>query len=258
MLINIDATMDYQLCGDDTILLTIEAAGTEGQTLLENSLSIENATLHRISGAGMVGSRVWACVTGDRLRLRYHAQVVVTRSAAVLEDLAATPLHALPGDVLTYLRPSRYCESDLFADFVGLQFGHLSGGAKMAAIRQWVAAEIFYSPGSSNVATTAVNTFGSRAGVCRDFTHLVCSLARASNIPARYASVYGADVSPPDFHAVAQVWLEGAWHCVDATGMSTAESLVVIGAGRDAGDVPFMESTRPAHPLSQIIAVSKG
>jgi transglutaminase-like putative cysteine protease len=258
MLIEIDTVMDYQLCGDETVLLTLEAAATEGQTLLETSLEVENATLHRIDGESRVGGRVWAAVTTDRLKLRYRAKVDVTRSPAVLQDLGATRLCDLPGEVLSYLRPSRHAESDLFSEFVGLQFGHLNGGAKIDAIRQWVAAEIYYAPGSSNAATTAVNTFATRAGVCRDFTHLLCALARAANIPARYTSVYGADVYPPDFHAVAQVWLDGAWHLIDATGMSSPDTLVVIGVGRDAADVSFMETSYFVQPISQNIIVTRG
>jgi transglutaminase-like putative cysteine protease len=84
---------------------------------------------------------------------------------------------------------------------------------------------------------------------------MVCALARASNIPARCVSVYGAGVNPPDFHAVAQVWLEGGWHMVDATGMSSGADLVVIAAGRDASDIAFMETQSMAEMISQSVSV---
>lgn len=257
MRIEIDVHMDYQLSGEEPVLLTLEATHTDGQIIVESALDIEDATLHRIVADGMFGGRVWAFVTSDRLKVNYRAQVDVTRANVALESLAASPLHALPGEVLTYLRPSRYCQSDLFTDFVGKQFGHLEGGAKIAAILTWVAEAIAYTSGSSNATTTAVDTFKARQGVCRDYTHLVCSLARAANIPARYASVYGTHVSPQDFHAVAQVWLNDAWHLVDATGMSTADATVLIGAGRDAGDVAFMETGQWADTISQTVKVSK-
>jgi len=258
MRIDIDVSMEYQLHGDEPVLLTIEAAKTDGQTILENTLEIEGAALDRVSGEGGLGQRVWAHVTTERLKLRYRAKVEVTRPAQALENLKATPLHALPGEVATYLRASRYCESDLFGNIVTNQFGDLEGGAKIAAIRDWVEAEIAYVPGSSGAATGAIDTFISREGVCRDFAHLMCSLARAANIPARYTSVYGTEVTPPDFHAVAQVWLEGAWHLVDATGMSTADGLVVIAAGRDAGDVAFLETGQWAQLINQTVDVSRG
>lgn len=257
MRINIDVTMEYQLLSDEKVLLTIEAAKTDGQTIVENVLEIESTTLDRVNGEGGLGQRVWAHVINERIKLRYRAKVDVTRSTVALENLAATPLHALPGCVATYLRASRYCQSDLLLNFVAQQFGDLEGGAKIASILNWVTAEIAYAPGSSNNATTAIDTFVAREGVCRDFTHLVCSLARAANIPARYTSVYCADVNPPDFHAVAQVWLDGEWHLVDATGMSSADGLVVIAAGRDAGDVAFLETQQWAQLISQKVTVSR-
>jgi transglutaminase-like putative cysteine protease len=66
-------------------------------------------------------------------------------------------------------------------------------------------------------------------------------------VPARYCSVYAPGVDPPDFHAVAEVFLAdpttpggGAWHIVDATKMADPADTVKIGVGRDAADVSFM------------------
>ncbi|MFC3616754.1 transglutaminase family protein, partial [Lutimaribacter marinistellae] len=87
--------------------------------------------------------------------------------------------------------------------------------------------------------------------------HLVCALSRASGIPARYASVYGLGVDPQDFHAVAQVWLDGDWHLVDATQMCSTAEMVMIGVGRDAFDAPFMETEDEANLLAQTVAVSR-
>lgn len=257
MRLHIDVTMDYQLTGHDTVLLTLEAARTEGQTVVESVLAVEGADLTWIEQDGMPGRRVWAHVTSDRMKLRYHALVEVTRDAVAIEQLAATPMPELPGDVVSYLRPSRFCQSDLLTEFATRQFRGLEGGARIAAIADWAQSEIAYVPGASNATTSAVDSFVTRQGVCRDYAHLVCSLARAGNIPARYTSVYGADVTPPDFHAVAEVWLEGAWHLVDATGMCRPAALVVIGSGRDASDVAFMETESWAHPIWQKVDVRR-
>jgi transglutaminase-like putative cysteine protease len=256
MRINITVRMDYQLPQAEPVLLTLAAARTKGQIVEDSRLEVEDANLRWIEGEGMIGQRVWAFPTTARLNLRYEATVLVTRPQVALDRLAATAFTDLPGPVLRYLRPSRFCQSDLFTDFVTEAFGHLTGGPRIAAMRDWIRAEIAYVPGSSNPATTATDTFGARQGVCRDFAHLMCALARAANIPARYTSVYGLGVEPPDFHAVAQVWLNGSWHLVDATGMSAAEGLVVIASGRDAVDVAFMENESGAQSLRQDIAVT--
>ena len=130
-------------------------------------------------------------------------------------------------------------------------------GIKIIAIRDWVMAETTYTPGASHGGTTAVDTFQGRQGVCRDYAHLVCALSRAAGIPARYTSVYGPDVDPPDFHAVAEVWLGDAWHLVDATGMGTPDRLIIIASGRDAGDVAFMETEHWADPLHHHVSVRR-
>ena len=246
MQLNIDVILDFDLTQGDAALLMIEAAKKDGQQILGSTLNIRNAELRKLNAVGPLDQRIWALVSDNRLHTRYTASVKVTRANRALEYLAATPLDELPGDVLPYLRPSRFCPSDMFAPVVSENFAHLHGGAMISAMRDWVGAALSYVPGSSDASTSAMETYISREGVCRDYAHLVCSLARAASIPARYVSGYGPDVTPQDFHAVAEVWLDGGWHLVDATGMSTPDTLVVIGAGRDCGDVAFLETQNDA------------
>ena len=75
------------------------------------------------------------------------------------------------------------------------------------------------------------------------------ALARASTLPARYVACYAPGVDPPDFHAVAEVFLDdpntnggGTWQLVDPTGMAEPSETVKIGVGRDAADVSFLTS----------------
>lgn len=256
MRVNIDVAMDYSVTKADPPVLVLMAAEVAGQSVRESSLDIENAALRRAEGEGGIGERVWAFLEGTQMSLRYRATVDVERHAIGLNGLAAEPMHALPNDVFTFIHPSRYCPSDLLASFAEREFGHLQGGEKIAAMAQWIAGALKYVPGSSGPATTAIDTFVSREGVCRDYAHLLCGLARAASIPARYTSGYSAGVTPPDFHAVAEIWLDGAWHLVDPTGMSSPANFVVIGSGRDAGDIPFMETEKPALLISQSIDVT--
>lgn len=256
MRLQIDVDMQYGLGGDPMVLLNIEVARTAGQVVVQDKLSVDFATLTRNTGEGGTGQRTWACVTSDQMWLKYAATVDVAAPTAPLESLSAAAIETLPGEVFTYLRPSRFCQSDLFQSFVAKRFGTLEGGAKVAAIRDWVGSELHYIPASSHAETTVVETFTSREGVCRDFAHMVCALARAARIPARYASVYGPNVNPQDFHAVAQVWLDGDWHMVDATGMGQPGELALIATGRDAHDIPIMETQTPAFLQFQQVRVS--
>ena len=98
-------------------------------------------------------------------------------------------------------------------------------------------------------------TFQQGRGVCRDFAHVLISLARAAAIPARYVSVYSPDAVPMDFHAMVQVYLDGAWRGVDPSGLSDPKRNAVIGVGRDATDVSFLTSYGDLHFTSQSVDV---
>ena len=257
MRINVDVTMHYRFACPNTVFLALEAAHTDGQEIVEEQMRFDDAVLTRISGDAGVGQRIWGQVQGTEMRLEYRALVDVTRTNEDLLGLEAAPLHRIPAEAVAYLRPSRYCQSDKFTTFVAKRFGHRAGGEKVAAIRDWIEEELSYVPGSSDADTNVLETFAGRQGVCRDYAHLLCAMVRAANIPARMVAAYGPDVTPQDFHAVGQVWLNDAWHLVDPTGMCTSDSMAVIAVGRDAYDIAFMESQAPAELLWLSVQVAR-
>lgn len=260
MRFDIDVTLAYRIA-DKQVLLALEAAQTPVQRVISAQLEVAGGTVTRLAAEDGIGTWIWAHLPAGEMHLRYRATVEISRQEPALEGLQADPLDHLPAAVLSYLRPSRYCQSDLLGPFLESEFGPeftaLSGGAKIAHIRDWVGRVMTYRRGASHSGTSAMDTLESREGVCRDYAHLVCALARAADIPARYAAVYGTQVSPPDFHAVAQVWLSGAWHFVDATGMCRANSLALIAVGRDACEVAFMETASEARMLRQVVQVTQ-
>ena len=67
-------------------------------------------------------------------------------------------------------------------------------------------------------------------------------LLRALDVPARLAAVYAPGLDPMDFHAVAEAYVDGAWHVVDATTLAPRSTLVRIATGRDAADTAFLSS----------------
>jgi len=258
MALDIDVSLIYALGAERMALLTLEAARCDGQDVEEDRLEVEDAALLDIEGEGGFGRRKWARVRNETLRLSYKAKVGVSRVPAQLEELHAAPLDTLPAETISFLRPSRFVQSDQFETFANRQFGHLSGGEKVRAIMHWMSSELEYVVGHSDTSTTLLDTFETRKGVCRDYAHMMCGLARASHIPARYISAYGAAVDPPDFHAVVEVWLGDQWQLIDPTGMCPPSELVLIGAGRDAADVPFMETPDGAQILEQQVRVTRG
>lgn len=175
--------------------------------------------LHRISSP-----------TG-RLEVSYRATV----------DGTAAPLDASESELLHYGRPSRYAESDALAPTAGAEFSGIHDVAQLlASVSSWVGTRLAYVPGSSLPTDGATRTLLARQGVCRDYAHLVVALLRGLGIPARQVAVYAPGLSPMDFHAVAEAWIDDAWRVVDATTLAPRSTLVRIATGRDAADTAFL------------------
>jgi len=252
----VQAALDYALAKPSDVMLQIEAAQTAEQTLSAVQFDISHSDhLARISGHDGIGERIWLRLQGQ-LSLRYSAIVTINRQTIDLATLPEVRSHDLPGAVIEYLMPSRYCPSDLFGNFVEAEFSDLAGGARVMAIRNWIEQHFSYVPGSSNSQTTALDSFVRREGICRDYAHVLITLARACGIPARIASVYALDVTPPDFHAVAEVFVGGAWYLVDPTGMAKPDTTAKIGVGRDAADVSFLMAYGNAELIALSVAVT--
>jgi transglutaminase-like putative cysteine protease len=177
------------------------------------------------------GSRLHR-LTGEPgpLQIRYAATVDGVAASTRTSDLEA----------ITYLRPSRYCQSDEVFAQARRQFKGLSGAELITAVSDFVATSVTYTPGLSLGTDSAVTTLMTGQGVCRDYAHVVIALLRAMDMPARYAACYAPGLRPMDFHAVAEAYHEGAWHVIDATRLSDRRSLVRIATGRDAADCAFL------------------
>lgn len=178
---------------------------------------------------------------GTRIhRVRSSPGELVVEYEAVVEDRGITA-SADDADLLTYVRPSRYAESDALAPTAAAEFEGLTEPAEiLAAVSSWVGTRLIYVPGSSLPTDGASRTLLARQGVCRDYAHLCVALLRGLGIPARVASVYAPGLDPMDFHAVAEAWVDGAWRVVDATTLAPRSSLVRIATGRDAADTAFL------------------
>ncbi len=254
----IAATLDYALPAPAPVLLQIAVARLPDQLVTRESLFIPGlADAIHVASHGNVGERSWLAPS-DRLLINYEAEVTIDRPDCPIESLAADPLPTLPADVIEYLLPSRYCPVDTMHAATEDLFGGLTGGAGVLAVRDWIGGHLAYVPGASHAGTTALDTFHAREGVCRDYAHLLVTLVRGLGIPARLASAYAPNVTPPDFHALAQVWLAGAWHLVDATGMAEPSQTAIIGVGRDAADISFLTIFGSATLNEQAVSVTLG
>jgi transglutaminase-like putative cysteine protease len=252
--IQIQSRLDYSFYQPTDVLLQLEAAIIPEQFVNAHIALTPCDHFARVAGHDDIGDRIWLRVNGQ-LIVDYRATVTIDRVLADVRHLPMVPPHQLPGETVQYLLPSRYCPSDQFQNFVDAEFGTLQGGERVAAMRDWVEERFSYVPGSSLSDTTALDTFVKRQGVCRDYAHVMVTLVRASGVPARIASVYALGVEPQDFHAVAEVFLGGSWHLIDATGMATEGGMAKIGVGRDAADVAFLTAYGSAQMNEQSVSV---
>jgi transglutaminase-like putative cysteine protease len=238
------------------VLLAIEGAQMPEQLLVNDLLTVSAAEpLRTVPGDDGIGRRTWATAEGDFLA-EYSGIFDVERASRSLVELPISSRPDLPAHVIPYLWPSRFCQSDRFVSFVTREFGELEGGAKIDAMAQWIYRNIDYRLGASHGTTSAVDSFVAREGVCRDFSHVMAAFARAAGIPARLVSAYAWKLEPPDFHAVVDVWLDGDWHLVDASGLAPVEGLVRVAVGRDATDISFMTIFGYAELISQEVCVT--
>ncbi|MBX3561719.1 MAG: transglutaminase family protein [Sphingomonas sp.] len=257
MRLSIDVELDYHFPEAADVLLALEVAPLPDQRLVEDLLTVSGAgPLRPIVGEDGIGQRTWLRAQGAA-RVAYRATVDIDRPVISLDSRAIVPLKELPAEVVPYIWPSRYCESDRFEGFVERRFGGIAGGAKVTAMAEWIRGELDYVPGSSDARTTASDAFVARRGVCRDYAHLLASFARAAGIPARLVGAYAWRLDPPDFHALVEVWLDDGWHLVDATGLAPIEGIVRIGVGRDATDIAFMTIFGTAEMNAQKVAVTR-
>ncbi len=250
-------------------IFNIQAAYTPRQTVVQELLSFnQSLTASYYTDAQTQSRFITLQAVQGLFTICYSAVVDLTHFEAAPSELFELSPQALPGHVLPYLYPSRYYQSDRLLAFAGQQFGNLPMGySRVQAICDWVRSNVHFQGNTSNSNTSALDTLIDRVGVCRDFAHLMITLCRAANLPARMVSGmdYGADpvLGPPDFHAYVEVYLVdaygiGRWFMFDPSGTAIPMGFVRFCTGRDAADIAFATifgNVNTAQPVISIQAV---
>jgi transglutaminase-like putative cysteine protease len=148
------------------------------------------------------------------------------------------PMEELPDQVLQFVLPSRYCESDVLGDKAVEIAGMATPGyPKVEAIRQWIYDHFKYAYGTTNSSSSARDVFTSGTGVCRDYAHAGIALCRSLDIPARMVVGYLYELKPMDMHAWFEAFVGGRWYTFDATQDVPRGNRIIVAYGRDAADV---------------------
>ncbi len=226
-------------------VFNIHAAHTSHQTVENERLVLSQPVEPDIATEPATSTRFMRLhANPGPLHLTYTATVCIAHHREDPAALGEVPVRCIPLEVLPYIYPSRYCQSDRLMQLAFRNFGQLAPGySRVLAIQQWVQELVTFASATSNSSTSAVDTLVEQVGVCRDFTHLMIALCRALNIPARIATGtdYGADpaLGPPDFHAYVEAYLGDRWYLFDASGTAIPMGFMRFGTGRDAADVAF-------------------
>lgn len=242
--LKVDLSYEIDEHGGDFVF-NIHAAHTPSQVISAENLVLNQSIVPQMHTDPATGNRYMRLrALPGPLRLSYSATVDLTHHSADPMQLAEVPVRYLPPSVISYIYPSRYCQSDRLIKLAINEFGALwQGHSRVQAIQDWVKRRVTFTSNTSNSNTSAVDTLIEQVGVCRDFAHLMIALCRAVNIPARFATGtdYGADpaLGPPDFHAYVEVYLGDRWYIFDPSGTAIPMGFVRFGTGRDAADVAF-------------------
>ncbi|MEB3318382.1 MAG: transglutaminase family protein [Cyanobacteriota bacterium] len=174
------------------------------------------------------------------------------RTDLVVPTAPQCPVRQLPIDTYRYLNASTYCDTAALMTLAWNTFDNRRiGWALVQDICDWVHGKIRFDYQAVRAEKTASHTLDDGAGVCRDFAHLAITLCRCLNIPARYCTGYlgytgiAKGEAPVDFSAWFEVFLGDRWYVFDARHNIPRCGRVLIGRGRDAGDVPFLRSFGP-------------
>lgn len=219
-ILSILAHSNSQIITGETLPYSVNLKVEEFNTLNENNrilrVAVENAMDVQIS---------------------YKAEVQNSWRLVDFSTLTEMDISQMDPSILTYLYPSRYCQSDKLNRFANHEFGNIDNPfEKTVAITEWIYKHVEYLSGSTSSETSAYDTVTQQAGVCRDFAHLGIALCRALTIPARYCAAYAYQLIPQDFHACFEAYLGGQWIIFDATKLAPLNGLIKIAMGRDAAD----------------------
>jgi transglutaminase-like putative cysteine protease len=240
------ARLVFKTAAETKVALAVSVARNPGYSSLEESLSV-------MSGAEQVPVTELSDHHGGRFHyMEFPEPTEVTVDYTATIAGLAQPEEPNRMELIRYVRPSRYAESDRLLPTAYAEFGGLQGEELLQAVRNWVFSELRYVSGSSRGTDGAVETLLHRRGVCRDFAHLAIALLRSKDVPARLVAVYAPGLSPMDFHAVAEAYINNAWHVIDPTGLAPRESMLRITAGRDSSDTAFLSTVGGSLSLREL------
>ena len=232
--------LEYEVKMPSTFIFNIQLSRTSSQAVIEEFITIDPYYQMEEFTSQDGRTRFIRLQVKEQETFKISYSAVVDSRYKIIDkrqDLNNVPVAKLDADVIPYIFPSRYCQSDKLQRLADKEFGKIENTyLKVLAINDWIYNNVEYLSGSTDSGTSAIDTISERAGVCRDFAHLGIALCRALSIPARYFTGYSYKLVPQDFHACFEAYIGGDWLIFDPTMLVPLNGLVKIANGRDAAD----------------------
>ena len=143
--IAIDSVLEYEVDDTSEFIFLIHASDMPGQTLIKESLMVEPHIAYRCYTDAESGNRFLRMqVEAGKMKVVYRA--IVDRCVQPMAaDTPEVAVHDIPADVLHYVTPTRYCESDALSLAAQELFGAMEPGLqRVQAISDWVQNNITY------------------------------------------------------------------------------------------------------------------
>lgn len=238
MILDATCELDYQTTEEVPVIFMLRPRSGWAQWIMREEFHLhpQVPVVEFTDVYGNLCQRTVMPVGDFHLSVRYRVQVPDDVDADLLAPLML--VQHLPTDLLHYLLPSRYCQSDQLGALAASIVGDAPPNyLQVAKLRTWIHHNITYEAGASNSSTSALETAETKRGVCRDFAHLGIALCRAINVPARMVVGFLHLLKPMDLHAWFEAFIGGRWFTFDATEDVTRGNRIVVAYGRDAADV---------------------
>ena len=238
MKLKVSCNLHFQITEASVLILMLRPYRGCQQWVNHESFTLEPALpiMESTDSQGNASQRLLA--TGSDVFIHTSAEVIVDDQVDIHPGAHFVEIQHLPHDVMPYLLPSRYCESDRFGVLAREITADITPGYdQVSAISAWVSANILYQPGSSEFPLSAAEVHPQGHGVCRDLAQMGIALCRSISIPARLVVGYLYNLQPMDLHAWFEAYIGGRWYTFDPTQSVLQGGRVIIAYGRDAADV---------------------
>ena len=161
---------------------------------------------------------------------------------------------------LEYLRPTALTAPDKRLIDAALDIAHASADGRERAERAhaWAATAIAYQFGVTGYSTPAAMALHLGKGVCQDYAHILLSLLRLLNVPARYVSGHLIGEGAP--HAWVEAFIESGPGEVEVLGYDPTHArrvridYLTVAVGRDFGDVSPTSGSYSGPALGRLAA----